>query len=255
MSTWVFLRGLTRDSRHWGEFPGIFRAAIQDADIVTLDLPGNGLLNALRSPASVAAMAQHCRAELQARNIRPPYYLLAMSLGAMVAVDWADSHPQELAGCVYINTSLRPFNRFYQRLRPRNYAALLQVALPCGSAIAREQIILRITSNLAGPRTPILEAWSAWRNQHPVAPANALRQLWAANRYRAPQSKPAVPLLLLASAADNLVSPQCSRRLAHCWETAYAEHPAAGHDLPLDDGAWVARQVKEWLRVMNTPGS
>ena len=252
MSTWIFLRGLTRESRHWGDFQAIFRAAIHDCDIVTLDLPGNGILNGQRSPTSVAAMAEHCRAELLAREIRPPYYLLAMSLGAMVAVNWADSHPQELAGCVCINTSLRPYNPFYQRLRPRNYAALLRLALPCGGAAVREQIVLRMTCNMAGPHAKVLEAWNAWRNERPVTPANALRQLWAAIRYQAPQRKPAVPLLILASTADQLVNPCCSRRLAHRWQTAYAEHPHAGHDLPLDDGTWVAQQVNEWLRVMNT---
>ena len=40
------------------------------------------------------------------------------------------------------------------------------------------------------------------------------------------------------------------RRLAAQWATAFAEHPTAGHDLPLDDGAWVARQVGDWLRTL-----
>ena len=35
-----------------------------------------------------------------------------MSLGAMVAVAWANAHPQELARCVLINASLRPFSPF-----------------------------------------------------------------------------------------------------------------------------------------------
>ena len=52
-----------------------------------------------------------------------------MSLGAMVAVDWAARHPEELAGCVLINTSLRPFSPWYQRLRPANYGALLRPAV------------------------------------------------------------------------------------------------------------------------------
>jgi hypothetical protein len=31
------------------------------------------------------------------------------------------------------------------------------------------------------------------------------------------------------------------------WKTSLAIHPDAGHDLPLDDAAWVARQVRDWL--------
>jgi len=248
MSTWIFLRGLTRESRHWGDFPATFRSGIADADIVALDLPGNGRLNRMRSPTSVATMAEQCRAELLAQGIRPPYYLLAMSLGAMVAVAWADRHPEELRGCVLINTSLRPFSPFYRRLRPGNYAELLRLALIDGSAAAREGTILRMTSKLANHRAQIVERWSAWQREHPVSRSNALRQLWAASRYCAPTHTPAVRMLVLASAGDTFVDPLCSRRLAHLWQTDFAEHPEAGHDIPLDDGTWVTLKVRDWLQ-------
>jgi len=54
-------------------------------------------------------------------------------------------------------------------------------------------------------------------------------------------------MLVLASAHDALVDPYCSRRLAQAWALPIAEHPTAGHDLPLDDGAWVVRQVERWV--------
>jgi pimeloyl-ACP methyl ester carboxylesterase len=247
LTTWIFLRGLTRESRHWGSFPATFCGEITDADIVLLDLPGNGCLNWMQSPNEVAAMVEFCRGELAARSIRPPYHLLAMSLGAMVAVAWADSHPDELAGCVLISTSLRPFSPFYRRLRPRSYVRLLGLALP-GGAEAREAAILRLTSNMAASPLQVVKSWSAWRLAHPVSTANALRQLRAASCYKAPKQKPAVAMLVLAGAADALVSPICSRQLAQIWRTDFAEHPRAGHDIPLDDGPWVARQVQHWLQ-------
>ena len=55
--SWVFLRGLMRESRHWGEFPDQFRAALPHADIVTPDLPGNGAKRHLRSPLSVQGLS------------------------------------------------------------------------------------------------------------------------------------------------------------------------------------------------------
>lgn len=256
MSTWIFLRGLTRESRHWGDFPDRFRDAIAavdaDATIVLLDLPGNGALNAQQSPASVAVLADYCRAEMRARALSPPYQLLAMSLGAMVAVAWADRHPEDLRGCVLINTSLRPFNPFWRRLRPANYAPLLRLLVPGTGADERERTILRLTSTLAASspaaRARILADWSAWQRERPVARGNALRQLWAAATYRAPGARPAVPLLILAGAGDTLVDPECSRQLARRWAADFAEHPAAGHDLPLDDGDWVAAAVRDWWR-------
>lgn len=248
MTTWIFLRGLTRDSRHWGDFPARFQAALPEAAIVTLDLPGNGERHEETSPVRVERMAEECRAELRARGLHPPYRLLAMSLGAMVAVAWAAAHPEELAAAVLINTSLRPFSPLQQRLRPRNYPRLLRLALPGVTAIEWERTVLALTSNLAPDRESLLRQWIHWHERYPVSRRNALRQLWAASRYRAPRQRPAVPLLVLASAADQLVDPACSRRLAAQWHTAYDEHPTAGHDLPLDDGAWLAARIAAWQR-------
>jgi pimeloyl-ACP methyl ester carboxylesterase len=124
---------------------------------------------------------------------------------------------------------------------------LLGLAL-AGSAEAREAVILRLTSNMAENPGQIAKTWGRWRIECPVARANALRQLRAASAYQAPLQKPAVALLVLAGAADGLVAPACSRRLAQVWHTDFAEHPRAGHDIPLDDAPWVARQVRSWLQ-------
>ena len=254
MSTWIFLRGLTRESRHWGDFPEVFRKVIGDAEIVTLDLPGNGCLHRMESPLRVEQMADYCHTEMLSRRLKPPYVLLAMSLGAMVALAWAQRHGDEVSGCVLINTSLRPFSPFRQRLRPRNYPVLLKHALLGGSPDDWEATILALTSNLADKRTSILDAWVALRRECPVSRSNTLRQLWAASRYRA-DAKPAARLLILASTQDRLVDPCCSRQLASRWGSAFGEHPAAGHDIPLDDGPWVARQVRDWLAMTPSSGS
>lgn len=255
MTAWIFLRGLTRERRHWGDFPAVFRRELPDAEVLVPDQPGNGTLNALRSPAGIGAMAEHCRATLQAQGVRPPYCLLAMSLGAMVAAEWATRHPEDLSGAVLISTSFGGISPFHRRLRPRNYATLLGLALPGMNDAAREAAVLRLTSRLAEDRDRIVRDWSAWRREHPVARANALRQLWAAACYRPPAQRPAVPMLVLAGAKDGLVDPACSRELARLWQTGYAEHPAAGHDLPLDDGAWVARETASWLRRLEERGA
>jgi pimeloyl-ACP methyl ester carboxylesterase len=244
---WVLLRGLTRDSRHWGGFPEQLREALPDARVVPLDLPGNGLLNDQTSPTRVEAMADHCRAELRRQGLPPPYGVLAMSLGAMVTVAWAQQAPQDLAAGVLINTSLRPFSPFYQRLRPANYPTLLRLLIAGGSPMEWEQAVLRMTSRQVRAPEPLLALWEGFRRQRPVARRNALNQLVAAARCQAPSARPAPPLLLLSSAQDGLVNPRCSAALARAWGLEQVVHPDAGHDLPLDDGAWVAAQVRRWV--------
>jgi len=248
MSSWVLLRGLMREQRHWGRFPGELAGVLPDARIITPDLPGNGQRHAMRSATSVAQMVEFCRVDLQTRGVPAPYSLLALSLGGMVAVEWASRYPQEIARCVLINTSMRPYSRFHQRLRWQNYPAILKLMVK-GGMENQERLILRLTSRSgdAGQRAGVLARWMDYQREYPVTRGNALRQLWSAARFRAPARKPAVPLLVLSSAGDQLVDPRCSARLAHAWQTPHAIHASAGHDLPLDDGPWVAAQVAKWL--------
>jgi pimeloyl-ACP methyl ester carboxylesterase len=223
------------------------RDALPDARVLPLDLPGNGLLNDQASPTRVEAMADHCRAELRRQGLTPPYGVLAMSLGAMVAVAWAQQSPQDIAAGVLINTSLRPFSPFYQRLRPANYPTLVRLMVAGGSAMEWERAILRMTSRQVRAPEALLALWEGYRRERPVARRNALNQLVAAARCRAPTARPGPPLLLLSSARDGLVDPRCTAALAQAWGLEHAVHPQAGHDLPLDDGAWVAAQVRRWL--------
>ena len=246
---WILLRGLTRESRHWGSFMRQFEAAVPGTPVIALDLPGNGLMNQHRSPMHVHDMVEICRAQLRARHIAQPYRLLAMSLGAMVAVAWASAHPHEISAQVLINTSLRPFNPFYERLRPANYGALLKLVASGASPDVWERAVFCLTSNRAGRDAVegVLPLWLAWHQANPVSRGNALRQLVAAARFCAPQARPAAATLVLASTQDRLVSVACSIALAMHWQCDLRIHPDAGHDLTLDDGPWVARQVREWL--------
>ena len=230
MTTWVLLRGLMRDARHWGEFPLLFQNGTDAQNVVTLDFPGNGNLHTQASSSSVAEMAENCRAQLRQLGYAPPYRVLALSLGAMVAVEWTAQHPAEIERLVLINTSLAPYNPFFHRLRPANYAALTSFLIFASTA-QREKLILRITSRRN--RTPreqsaLLEQWVAYAQACPVSRANILRQLRAAVFYRAAPTAPTVPVLLLAGQQDQLVNMRCSLKLAQSWGCAIRLHPTAG---------------------------
>ena len=245
MTTWILLRGLTRESRHWGRFPALLHDALDAAHVVTLDLPGNGRLCEERSPTNVDRVVDACRAELLRRNVAPPFFLLGMSLGAMVTVAWAARFQREACGCVLINTSMRPFCPFYWRLRPASYPTLARL-LVMRDPVASERLILRLTSRVHTTDGPVPEEWSTYRREFRVTRGNALRQLAAAARFRAPAVRPDTRVMVLASTNDALVDVRCSRKLAEAWRCDLAEHPHAGHDLPLDDPLWVVRVVGAW---------
>lgn len=58
---WLLLRGLTRESAHWGEFIPKLQAAFPDVQIHTLDLPGTGADYQGSSPASIKAITAQVR--------------------------------------------------------------------------------------------------------------------------------------------------------------------------------------------------
>ena len=165
----------------------------------------------------------------------------------MAAIEWARRHPDEVAGCVLVNTSVRPFSPFYRRLRMANYPALARLILFERDVEAREARILQLTS-AAAPSAAVLSDWARYARERPVKRTNALRQVVAAASYRAPLLPPRLPLLVLASRHDALVDWRCSEALAQRWQAPIRVHESAGHDLALDDGAWVAARVAEWLR-------
>ena len=114
---WVFLRGLTREARHWGGFMTQFEAVLAPSRVIALDLPGTGKFHSLSLPLKVQDIDMSARQQLLAQGIKPPYALMGMSLGAMVCIDWAQRFGQEVSCLVLINTSMRPHNSMLQRLR------------------------------------------------------------------------------------------------------------------------------------------
>ena len=224
---WVFLRGLTREARHWSGFTAQFEARLAPSRVTTLDLPGNGEFHAQTSPLRVESIVVFARQQLLAQGIKPPYALLAMSLGGMVATNWAQRYPDEISHLVLITTSMRPAS-IMQRLRPGNWLALLALAWRWDDRQYAERSIHRITCNQTAQRDADLTA-----------------------RFACAPQTPRCATLVLASRGDRLVSPLCSTRLAAAWQVRQQVHPWAGHDLPHDDGPWVCERVADWLMLLD----
>jgi pimeloyl-ACP methyl ester carboxylesterase len=243
----VLLRGLTRDARHWGEFLDMFARSAPGCRILAVDLPGTGQAHRTRSPWTIEAMGESVRATLRSEGAAPPYRVLAMSMGAMVATSWAARHPEEIGAAVLINTSMRPFSPFWQRLLPRNYVSLARMTTFNLTSYGAESRTLQMTSRLRRQDDELIQVWAAYKRDRPVAVGSALAQLWACARFLAPRTMPFARALLLTSALDSMVDTRCSIAIANSWDCELRSHPQAGHDLPLDDGQWVIESTLEWL--------
>ena len=247
----VLLRGLVREQRHWESFPDVLRSHLPADKIILFDFAGNGQRNKERSATTIADMVDDVRSYVLQRSEGQPVFIVALSLGAMVAVEWMNRYPQDCAGAVLISTSLRGLNPFYQRLLPSNYLTVLKSLVFSESAHQKEIRNLKLVSNIIAndpsKSEAVIDHWVKFAKQTPVSGINGFRQLIAAMRFSLPANRPEIPMLVLSSSADRMVSPECSVTLAKHWDLAIETHATAGHDIPLDDSRWVADKIVKWL--------
>lgn len=240
--TWFFFRGLVRESGHWAGFLEKFSAEFPQRKVVGIDLPGTGTRWQEHSPASVAAMVELMRPEFLAKA-GGQNFAFALSLGAMVASEWMRKYPQDFAGGLFLNTSFRGYSPIYQRLQPGTYGTILGL-FATSDALAREEKILRMTSNVPDRHSQLAKEWAQISAARPVRKGNAFRQLLAAAGFSPPLNKPGRKLLLMNSAGDRLCSPRCTAEISRRWGVKLLTHPTGGHDLTLDDPQWVIDQIR-----------
>lgn len=243
----ILLRGLTRESGHWGNFVPQLQAAFPNAKLSLLDLPGAGTYFHEDSPNTIPGILTQVRAQAHGL-LTGPVTLIGMSLGGMIAWEWILSYPEEVESAVLINISLGGINPFHHRLRWQCYGKLIAVALE-RHIETRESALLTLLSNRVDNSRKSAENWIAIQKARPVSARTALRQLLAALVYRPGDSKPEPPVLMLNSLGDKLVSPQCSEAIAQKWQLELRTHPWGGHDLTLDDDEWVKTKINEWLKT------
>ena len=249
---WVLLRGLVREKRHWEDFPVTLKAHFPDDEIVLYDFPGNGQRCNEKSVTTIIEMVEDLRLFLSDQPISKPVHIIALSLGAMAAIEWMNKYPDECAAAILIGTSLRGLNPFYQRLLPSTYPAIFKSLISPEDIRQKECRILNLVSNIVANDSAksdvIVSHWVDYAKQNPVSATNGLRQLIAAMRFRVPAHRPDVTMLVLNSLADHMVNPACSTTLARHWHLAIETHDTAGHDIPLDDAEWVCEKIVKWVQ-------
>ncbi|ASP39677.1 alpha/beta hydrolase [Bacterioplanes sanyensis] len=242
----VLLRGLIRSRFHWGPFAPLVEQQWPERRLWQPELPGNGYAHQRRSPASISAMTDVIRDQVITSK---PVVVIAISMGAMVACDWAKRFPTEVKELHLINTSFANMAKPWQRLQPKAVFALLRAARHWSTdPAALEHTVWQQTVQL-GPLAEqdidIISDWITFARQHPIKASNALRQMWAASRFRAPKSKPCQHTYIYASKQDALVDWQCSLAISQRWECSLLTHATAGHDLPLQDPGWLLHQIAQ----------
>ncbi|MBX3022739.1 MAG: alpha/beta hydrolase [Bdellovibrionales bacterium] len=244
--TWILLRGLAREKGHWGPFAESFQSAFKNDEVLMIDLPGTGENRHLPSPTNIGGIFEFVRGQAVERaQASSTFTPVALSLGAMVAMEWMKRRPADLAGAVLINTSSKALSPVYHRLRWQMWCQFLRV-VTMPSPRDRERTIIDMMINSEEMRVKALPVWAKVATDHPVSYRNMASQLAAAAFYEGLDQPTNVPVLLLNSLGDRFVDPSCSTALHEKWGWPIERHSWGGHDLPWDDADWIIQKIKAW---------
>jgi pimeloyl-[acyl-carrier protein] methyl ester esterase len=247
-NTWILLRGLGREKAHWGQMIEQFQTTFAGDQVLFIDLPGTGEFRDLSGPMSIEEIFTFVRAKaIERARSQDRFRIVAMSLGAMVAMEWMRQKPSDLSGAVLVNTSLKSLSPMYHRMRWQVWREFARLAT-LQNMREREKGLVELLINSEEGQAKALTLWTKLAVEHPVRFRVSLNQLWAASRYEGLREKTDVPVLLLSSLGDRLVDPSCSTALHEKWSWPIERHPWAGHDLPWDDPEWFLQKIKAWSR-------
>lgn len=239
-SSWYLIRGLSRESRHWFSFNEQLAHAT-GVPVVAVDLPGAGSKHDQHCPLSVEQIARDLEIST---SPNATVGLLGISFGGMVALEAAHFHGLRVSHLVLVNSSSR-LSPTIDRLQPLGMLRFVQ-ALRERDPLKREEMIYALTTTTS---RQVLQHYAVEAARiaetAPVSRVTAVRQLIAAARYR---PKPvSARCLILAGGRDRVVHPSCSATLADFLRGSLVTHPTGGHDLPVEDPAWIASRVRSWM--------
>ena len=244
--TWILLRGLGREQGHWGPFSDIFASNFPDDEVLMIDLPGAGEFRDLTSPRDMNGIFQFVRAQaIERTKAQAQFCLVSISLGAMVALEWLKQRPDDLSGCVLINSSSKAVSPIFHRLRWqvwRKFLSLITITSPR----EREKAIIELVINSEAARERALPLWYRLAVERPIRYINFTNQLLAASRFKTLPAHPDVPMLILCGLGDRFVDPSCSILMHEKMKWPVEKHPWGGHDLTWDDPQWVTQKIRSW---------
>ena len=255
----ILLRGLSRQSGHWGDFSVQLAAQPGITGVFPLDLPGFGVCSDIDFPESMPLVMAHLNKEKKNLRLLGRCCLVGLSMGGMIALEWIRNNPEDFCGVSVINSSFSDLSGLPNRLKISAAAIILQ-ALFSRSVKKRETRILNLTSNNYQIRKSIeanrleslqiVKKWVELNTEYPLRKKNIFRQLQMSGRIQSPQSV-SCPILVMAAKKDRMVNYSCSLKIAQKYRVDLHLHPSAGHDLPLDDPKWVIARLTDFFKTLN----
>lgn len=114
--------------------------------------------------------------------------------------------------------------------------------------IDNEFRILKVTSNKYKQNLKYLIQFVKFSTFYPLTRLNFIKQLLLVNKIKIKRI-PASKLNIIISEKIQLVNPKCSLAVTKVFGGNQWIHRAAGHDLPLDESAWLSQLLKKVVLI------
>jgi pimeloyl-ACP methyl ester carboxylesterase len=238
----LFLRGLTRETRHWRGLPEKYQAKYPEHKVTSIDLPGAGEFYHMTSPANLDEYVEFLRAECKRRNLGGKLGLIGISMGGMIALRWGELYPDEVEKIYVINTSARNLSSAAERFNLKELKTLFKI-FTTKDLYQKEEMTLKLTTEEFKITSDVVNDFVSIQKNSPVSKRSGINQLWAASRFKI-TSAPSVPVIVVSGLKDRLVAASCSKKLAELIKAPLITHPTAGHDLPLDAPDWLLSELR-----------
>jgi pimeloyl-ACP methyl ester carboxylesterase len=240
----VMVRGLGRTSLHWG---AVLDALGREFYLLLLDNRGTGRSDRVRMPFSVADLADDVAGVLDAAEIARAH-VLGMSLGGMVALQFALDHGGRLDRLVLLATTAGGRRAVPPPLAP--FAKMAVAALrPLRERVAIEARQV-LGEGFVAKNPQLIEEWAEIAERFPMPPRTLVYQALAARLHdvHGELARVSAPTLIVSCERDALVPPENSRILARGIRNAeLAWLTGEGHDLTTSHPTESVRIIRDFL--------
>jgi 3-oxoadipate enol-lactonase len=244
----VLIQGLGLSSAFWGHFPEHIRSALPGARVILVDNRGVGDSDEPKGLFTVADLADDVRVVLDSEKIASAI-VVGVSLGGMIAQEFALRHSNFTAGLVLISTT----PGFDAKSLPKLEALALMLQAPRAMGIdARRELYRKLFFGTKPPHesarlaAELMERWAPLFQNRRLSVATFARQLLAGLRHRTSDrlQRIACPTHVLFGSDDIVIRPELTQALGRAIPGAVVEELAGGgHALPAEQPETIAHAI------------
>ncbi len=242
--------GLSKESEHWDDdFIEYVKGSygIEEKDLVKMDIPGSGVLLDQKTPSSLKEIARKMREHYLDKIDRSKKRIcISVSLGAMIAMEWACMFKEDFDQVVFVNSSFTGISPIFKRVQPK--ALLMFIKTFCTfNVVKKEQHILALCSNKDVVRKKTLSKWVDISNARPVRKVNLIRQV-ISGALNDPSHGASAELLFIGAKHDRLAHYSCSVAAHKKWggDLFLIDDPTVGHGVHIDDPQHLSSIIYNW---------